>query len=122
MPCLSRQKSLRGIICCPNFISSRYTTEEPYVPSGTRVKHDALKSNHRTPHMESTYKMNPPKYSISSLKRSMLTPKQLLEKNHVDQHPVNIEPLHNKTVISLLFPPINFVAINRQYFLRTVTA
>lgn len=46
--------------------------------------------------------MNPPKYSISSLKRSMLTPKQLLEQNHAEQHHTNIhehEPLH-KTVVT----------------------
>jgi hypothetical protein len=80
---------------------SRYTAEMgPYVSSTTRSKHDALKSSHRSSaHMESTYKMNPPRYSISSLKRGMLTPKQLLENELSEQQSNQEEALghHNLT-------------------------
>lgn len=58
----------------------------PYETSTIRSKHDTPKnssqsrsSNRSNMQHETIFKMNPPKYSISGLKRGMITPRDLTE-------------------------------------------
>lgn len=82
----SGTSSLHAISISPDIVE-RYTFESgPYETSTIHSKHDTtkhlsqLRSGHRSNiQHQPVFKMNPPKYSISGLKRNIITPRDLTE-------------------------------------------